>query len=180
MPRQRLVSCDFLCDSKFMVDLSNKAKLLYLIMFVNADDKGFVGSTKEIIKSLEQNDFNSETLELVKHNFNDALKELVDMGFIYEFKNKYGGATHLIRHWYYHNRYYAKGWTNYKQYLKLVKLIDGEYMLKSELKEIDLDNDSESEIESENEHVESGEKETSNNDNWDEMISDLESKNPEL
>lgn len=169
MSRQRLINCDFINDSKFFVDLSNKAKLLYLLMFVSADDKGFVGNTKEIIKSLEENESNyvGETIDLVKHNYEDGLYELITRGFVYEFKNKYNGATHLIRHWYYHNRYYSKGWTNYKQYLKLVKVVDGEYVYKGK-------EDTETPQETPQESSDSDEEL-----DWDKMIQALESRDSE-
>ena len=46
MATKRMINCDFLNASKFKTRLSNKAKLLYMYMFINADDKGFVDTTE--------------------------------------------------------------------------------------------------------------------------------------
>ena len=53
MAKHRLISCEFINAASFKNSLSNRAKLLYLLMFVNADDKGFVDTTDDIINALE-------------------------------------------------------------------------------------------------------------------------------
>ena len=133
MAKQRLVNCDFINDSAFKVDTSNKAKLLYLMLIVNADDKGFVGNTKEIVESLQKNDndFRNEVnLELLENDYNSALNELLDKGFLYVFKNNHGSKVYLIRHWWYHNKLKQGLWTNYYKYSLMVDIVDNEYVLK--------------------------------------------------
>ena len=44
MIKQRLINCDFLNVGGFLDNISNKAKLLYFMFIVNADDMGFVGN----------------------------------------------------------------------------------------------------------------------------------------
>lgn len=126
--QQRLVNCKFIID---MTKVSNKAKLLYLMLFVNADDWGFVGNTENIIETLDNNDaqyLNQVNLSLLENDYKSALNELYQKGFLFEFVNTHGNKVYLIRHWFLHNKYYSKGWTNYKRYLKRVKVVDGEYV----------------------------------------------------
>ena len=130
---KRLINCDFINDSKFKVELSNKAKLLYLYMLTIADPVGFVGQSKELVETLSKNDrdfHNEASLDLIEQTYDDALHELIDKGFIYEFVNKYQGTTHLIRHWYFHNnnKTLRNVYTNYSSYLKKVELLDNEYV----------------------------------------------------
>ena len=138
MPKQRLVNCDFIND---MTKVSNKAKFLYLMLFVNADDKGFVGNSEEIIKSLNNNDQeyrNEINLELLDNDYVAALNELISKGLIYEFNNNHNNRVYLIRHWYYHNKLKQGLWTNYYKYSKLVEVVDNEYVFKkSKTKEED-------------------------------------------
>ena len=42
MERQRLINCDFLNFGGFLDNISNKAKLVYFMFIVNADDKGLI------------------------------------------------------------------------------------------------------------------------------------------
>lgn len=159
--RQRLLNCEFVNDSAFKVDLTNKAKLLYFYMFASADDKGFVGNAQELVDTLTKNDdehHTQGTLDLIPENFQSALEELVDRGFLYRFTNKHKNQVYLIRHWYFHNRLYDKAWTNYVKYLKKVKLVNNEYVLRGQGKE--------EEIES----IESGESDIS----WDKLMKDLD------
>lgn len=168
MPRQRLLNCDFINDSPFKINLTNKAKLLYLYMFANADDRGFVGTTIELIRTLAKIDMdtgNQATLDLVPYTYKDALFELMDRGLIYEFKNKHNGRVHLIRHWYYHNHFFKKAWTNYGGYLKLVKLVNNEYQLRPDN---EIPQDVEEQVVLEKEDLD-----------WDKMIQDLENGNDE-
>ena len=116
MAHKRLLNCEFINASAFKNTLSNKAKLLYLYMFSNADDRGFCDTTEGIIESL------GETEEYSK-----ALTELLNRGLLIKFENKYGNKIYLIRHWYCHNQYREKLYTTYYKYLKLVHLEDNEY-----------------------------------------------------
>lgn len=159
--RQRLLNCEFVNDSAFKVDLTNKAKLLYFYMFSCADDKGFVGNAQELVDTLTKNDdehHTQGTLDLIPENFQSALEELVDRGFLYRFTNTHKNQVYLIRHWYFHNRLYDRAWTNYGKYLKKVKLVNNEYVLRGQGKE--------EEIES----IESGE----NDIKWDKLMNALE------
>lgn len=133
--KKRLLNCDFVNASSFKVNISNKAKLLYLIMFTNADDRGFVDTCDEIIKSLDENDneFRNEVnLSILANNFESALQELIEKGYLYEFKDNHGNKVYLIRHWFYHNKLIKGLWTNYGKFYKLVKVEDDEYHLKTE------------------------------------------------
>ena len=123
MTDQRLLNCAFIKD----MEVSNKAKLLYLMFFINADDKGFVGNASKIIEGLESNE---ESIDIA-NNYNNALDDLVQKGLLFAFTNNHGGYVYLIRHWYYHNKYYSKAWTNYKRLLKRVRIEDGEYVLRN-------------------------------------------------
>lgn len=133
MAKQRLLNCDFINASSFKVEMSNKAKLLYLFMFANGDDRGFVDNTNELIKTLQENDIefrNEINLELLNNDYQSALKELIDKGLIYEFNNNHKNKVHLIRHWYYHNHLKKGLWTNYYKYVSLVEIVENEYVLK--------------------------------------------------
>ena len=140
MPRQRLLNCDFINSGSFKVNTSNKAKLLYLLMITNADDKGFVDTTNDIINSLEQNDTemneNQVNLTLLGNDYKSALQELIDKGYLYVFEDKHNNKVHLIRHWFFHNKYKDKLWTNYMYFLSKVFLDNNEYKFgKKPLKE---------------------------------------------
>ena len=135
MAKSRLINCEFINASSFKNDISNKAKLLYLFMIVNGDDKGFVNNTRDIIDTLANNDkeFRNEIdLSLLQNDYPSALNELIDKGLIYEFKDNHRNKVHLIRHWFYHNRLVKGLWTNYGKFLKLVDISDNEYVLKKE------------------------------------------------
>lgn len=117
MAKARLINCDFMNN---MTKVSNKAKLLYYTLFVNGDDRGFIGNSDELIK----------VLETQESGYKQALQELVESGLIYEFSSNHDNKVYLIRHWYYHNKYRPNLWTNYIKYLQMVELIDNEYALK--------------------------------------------------
>ena len=134
MPKQRLINCDFFNVSGFKRNLSNKAKLLYFMFLANADDKGFVGNGLDIAENLDQCEENFDNV-LFAIKYVDALKELVDKGFIYEFTDKHNNKTYLIRHWFLHNKNQKFLTTNYISYLIKVELVDNEYCLKGEKKE---------------------------------------------
>lgn len=120
MARFRLINCDFMNN---MTKVSNKAKLVYLMLFLNADDKGFVGNALSVVESLNQN---------TNDNYIECLEELTEKGLTYKFCSNHSNDTYLIRHWYYHNKYTTHTFTNYKKYLDMVELVDNEYQLKEE------------------------------------------------
>ena len=130
----RLINCDFINASSF-VNLSNKAKLLYIYMFASADDIGFVDNVNNTINLLTSND-TSQSLELLNNDYNSALEELGQIGLLYRFTNKHGHSVYLIRHWFMHNRWKKGLLSNYSKYRDLVKLEDYEYVLKESSKEI--------------------------------------------
>ena len=130
--KQRLVNCDFLLLGAFS-KLPNKAKILYLMLFFNADDRGFVGNADTIITDLENNDNEFEksvSLELLQNDYKSALENLVINGYLLEFIDNHSNHIYLVVHFFYHNKYYPKAWTNYKQFLKQVKLVDSKYVLR--------------------------------------------------
>lgn len=138
--KHRLINCEFLNAGSFKVNVSNRAKLLYFMMIVSADDRGFVDSTKDLINALEKNDNELdkvERLELLENTYNTALNELIDKGYLYEFSDSHSNKVHLIRHWYFHNKYIKGLWTNYQGFLKMVHLENNEYTMgeKKPLKE---------------------------------------------
>lgn len=132
MAKHRLVNCEFLNAGSFKVNISNKAKLLYLMMIISADDRGFVDTTQDLINSLTNNDKEFDktvSLELLENTYNTALEELKDKGYIYEFKDNHKNKVHLIRHWFYHNKLKKGLWTNYRTFLAQVYLEDNEYLI---------------------------------------------------
>jgi hypothetical protein len=128
MAKQRLINCDFMNN---MTKVSNKAKLLYYTMFINADDRGFVGNAEDIIKNLNGNE-SDDTMALLENDYSTALNELVDKGLLYSFNSKHSNNIYLIRHWYFHNKYRSGLWTGYYGYLQQVEIINNEYILKEE------------------------------------------------
>lgn len=140
--RQRLINCDFLDTEAFNDKISNKAKLLYYQMFINGDDRGFVGNTNTIIETLKKNDdnfVNVMNLSLLENDYPNALFELIGKGYLYEFRDNHENKVHLIRHWFVHNKYRKGLWTNYGSFLKQVQLDEtGKYVLKetNNIKEI--------------------------------------------
>ena len=103
-------------------------------MFLNADDLGFVGNTANLIQTLTNNEnANGQvSLELLQNDYASALDELLTHGYVYEFRNKYGNTTYLIRHWFWHNKFKKGLKTNYWKYRSLVDLVDYEYIFRKE------------------------------------------------
>ena len=131
MADKRMIDCNFLNEYGFQ-RLPNKAKLLYYQMITRADNKGFIGSTSEIIENLSKKDETECIKEETTNDYIKALVELISNGFLYEFKDNYGNAIHLIRHWFVHNKFIKGLSTNYAKFLYRVELIDGVYHLKEE------------------------------------------------
>ena len=133
MAKHRLINCDFLNASAFKKYTSNKAKLLYLMMINCADDMGFVDNVSELITILEDNDkefLNQTNLQLLGNDYQTALEELIEKGFLLEFKDNHSNRVYLVRHWFYHNKLKKGLWTNYRKYREMVEIIDNEYHLK--------------------------------------------------
>ena len=133
MAKKRLINCDFLNSGSFKCNVSNKAKLLYLMMIINGDDLGFVDTTHEIINTLEENDKifnNSVSLELLDTTYKSALGELISKGYLYEFSDKHLNKVCLIRAWFLHNKWKDHLWTSYWNYYKQVQIKNGEYVMK--------------------------------------------------
>lgn len=139
MSKHRLLNCEFICASSFKVNVSNKGKLLYLLMFASGDDRGFVDTTNDIINALTTNENENDTqvsLTLLNNDYESALNELIEKGYLYEFKDSHNNRVHLIRHWFYHNKLVKGLWTNYRSFLDMVYLDNNEYQMgKKPLKE---------------------------------------------
>ncbi|MBO7715159.1 MAG: hypothetical protein J6S85_16440 [Methanobrevibacter sp.] len=134
MANQRLLNCDFFIKGAFDNVSSNKAKLLYFYLFINADDMGFVGNADKVIKSL--NEESKEENGLVEYKFENAADELVNKGYLFRFGDNHGNQILLIRHFFMHNKYNPRYCTtNYLSLRAKVELIDGCYELKTNLKE---------------------------------------------
>lgn len=131
MPKQRLINCDFFGATGFTKNLSNKAKLLYFFFLANADDKGFVSNGLDIAENLDQCEQDFENV-LFQYKYVDALKELVDKRLTYEFSDRVGNKTYLIRHWFLHNKNQKFLTTNFISYMAKVELVNNEYYLKEE------------------------------------------------
>ena len=137
MARKRLINVDFLTTS--FMGVSNKAKLLYMVMIFYADDLGFVGNTFKLVEELDKTETEYEnvvSLELVGNSYINALHDLDHKGYIYTFVDNHGNHIHLIRHWFVHNRWIKGLTTNYKRFLKEVELVDDKWVKKSDTKEI--------------------------------------------
>lgn len=130
MITKRLINCDFLNESSFTSCLSNKAKLLYFSALINADDMGFVGNMKDIAQTYERCEEDFENT-LFSYKYTDAISELVNRRFLYEFIDKCGNKIYLIKHWFLHNKQQDFLTTNYKAFLKKVEIIDDEYQMKN-------------------------------------------------
>ena len=134
MERQRLINCDFLNFGGFLDNISNKAKLVYFMFIVNADDKGFVGNGRVIANTLDQCEEKFDNV-LFNYKYIDSIQELIDKGFIFEFVDKHNNRTYLIRHWFKHNRPRNGLTTLFVSYLAQVELIDNEYQWKNHKRE---------------------------------------------
>lgn len=131
MDKHRLINCDFLTKGPFL-KVSNKAKLLYFLMIINADDRGFVNNTDDIIELLTNKEIEegNVSLKLLNNDYTSALVELEDKGFLYWWDDKYGNRVYLIRHWFIHNKWKSGLHTNYGKFLYRVELKDYKYYLK--------------------------------------------------
>ena len=104
---KRMLNSNLVNASSFKMKISNKAKLLYFYIILNADDKGFCDNADEIIVLLDSNDkafHNEASLDLLEHGYKSAIQELVDKHMLIVFENKYGDKVYLVRQWYLHNQ----------------------------------------------------------------------------
>ena len=62
-----------------------------------------MGNGIDIAEKLDQCEEIYENV-LFQNKYVDALKELVDKRFTYEFSDKVGNKVYLIRHWFLHNK----------------------------------------------------------------------------
>lgn len=159
MANQRLLNCDFFLKGAFDNVSSNKAKLLYFYLFINADDMGFVGNADKVIKSL--NEESEEENGLVEYKFENAADELVNKGYLFRFGDNHGNQILLIRHFFMHNKYNSRYCTtNYFSLRSKVELIDGCYEMKTNIKENKINNTNKSNNDSnDNDWTEQDEKE---------------------
>ena len=184
MPKYRLINCDFLNASSFKCNVSNKAKLLYLMLLTSADDKGYVDTANDLINALTSNEkeFGSPiTLDLLENTYNSALCELIDKGYIYEFKDNHNNKVYLIRHWFYHNKLIKGLRTNYRNFDSQVHIEENEYVLgKKPLKEdkINQNNINQIKLNQSNvsEETEETEMESKLPDNFDELSKEEQTK----
>lgn len=128
--KQRLINCDFLNFGGFLDNISNKAKLLYFMFIVNADDLGFVGNGVNIANALDQCEEKFDNT-LFTFKYIDAIEELTSKGFLYVFSDKYNNKTFLIRAWFKHNKEKNFLSTNFTSYYSMVGVKDGEYYMKN-------------------------------------------------
>ena len=84
MANRRLFSKSILYSDKFST-LSPDAAKLYIYMILEADDDGFIGHTRQILKMAEVE--------------NTALDTLIDCGFVIRFRS----GVCVITHWHIHN-----------------------------------------------------------------------------
>lgn len=135
MATQRLINCDFFLKGAFDGFSSNKAKLLYFYLFINADDYGFVGNANKVIKDLNEEE--NGTNALIDYNYFQAADELVEKGLLFRFLDRHQNQILLIRHFFIHNKYNPRFMTtNYYTLKKQIELVDGCWeMKKKPLKE---------------------------------------------
>ena len=187
MVKKRLINCDFLNASGFLSNLSNKAKLIYFMFLINADDKGFVGNAVDLANTLDQCEENFDNT-LFNYKYIDALNELVEKRLVFEFTDKANNKVYLIRHWFMHNKKQDFLTTNYVSFLAKVELVDNKYQWKNhkeknlkenKIKEKEIkENKIYEELESNNKEQESQEPSENTWENeWDNLVKELGKEN---
>lgn len=113
MAERRMIKKSILNRDDF-TQMPNDAKLLYVILVVNADDEGFVD--------------NPNGLALVNHIAPDCLKLLILKRFVIPF---YGGNLIVVRDWRAQNRISERKRqeTDYQAELQMLKEVKGRYYL---------------------------------------------------
>lgn len=116
MAIRRMFSSDIV-ESDDFTGMSPGAQTLYLHMIMKADDDGLVNSTR--------------TVMLVNRIPDDALTELCDRGFVYNFEN----GVAVVIHWLVHNKL-RKDRYNPTRYVELYSRLtlrpDGSYAVSRE------------------------------------------------
>ena len=92
MANRRLLSKSILYSDDFST-LSADATKLYIYMILEADDDGFIGHTRQVLKISEVD--------------GRALEELIDRGYVIRFKS----GVCVVRHWRIHNSIDRNGYT---------------------------------------------------------------------
>ena len=114
---KRMINHDVIVEKSF-VDLSDRAKVLYLYLNVNADNEGVV-STTVAMKTINASD--------------DELEELIKAKYLIK---TYGDRV-IIRHWYMHNNLRADSKKSvYRDDLALVELLSYSRIYKEKSTEI--------------------------------------------
>ena len=130
---KRMINSNLVNASSFKMKTSNKAKLLYFYIMMNADDKGFCDNADELIALLNHNDAEYGDNPEGGKGFEEAIEELLNKNLLLVFENKYKDKVYLVRHWYLHNQIPKDRVTEttYVKYLSQVTVNkEGEYVKK--------------------------------------------------
>lgn len=129
----RLINTRFI---KTLVNLTNRALLLYHQLIVWADSMGAIGETEIIITLLQHKADNEGDMGmgLIKTDYHSALDELIEKGLVYEVQLTSGNKVHIIKHWWLHNKWRKYLKTNYFKAVNEFYIEAGEYRPKNERK----------------------------------------------
>lgn len=129
----RLINTRFI---KTLVNLTNRALLLYHQLIVWADSMGAIGETEIIITLLQHKADNEGDMGmgLIKTDYHSALDELIEKGLVYEVPLTSGNKVHIIKHWWLHNKWRKYLKTNYFKAVNEFYIEAGEYRPKNERK----------------------------------------------
>ena len=129
----RLINTRFI---KTLVNLTNRALLLYHQLIVWADSMGAIGETEIIITLLQHKADNEGDMGmgLIKTDYHSALDELIEKGLVYEVQLTSGNKVHIIKHWWLHNKWKKYLKSNYFKAINQFYIEAGEYRPKNERK----------------------------------------------
>lgn len=129
----RLINTRFI---KTLVNLTNRALLLYHQLIVWADSMGAIGEAEIIITLLQHKADNEGDMGmgLIKTDYHSALDELIEKGLIYEVPLTSGNKVHIIKHWWLHNKWKKCLKSNYFKAISQFYIEAGEYQPKNERK----------------------------------------------
>lgn len=129
----RLINTRFI---KTLVNLTNRALLLYHQLIVWADSMGAIGETEIIITLLQHKADNEGDMGmgLIKTDYHSALDELIEKGLVYEVPLTSGNKVHIIKHWWLHNKWKKYLKSNYFKAISQFYIEAGEYRPKNERK----------------------------------------------
>ncbi len=114
MAKRRCISVDVVENERFYL-LTDKAKILYVLLMLKSDDDGVVINPKAVMRMYDINE--------------RILKELIDSGFVLKVDEVY-----IITHWCVHNKIPPSKKTDslYQKELSKLRLSQtGEYVLES-------------------------------------------------